>query len=210
MNTSRPRGRPRTFDRQAALEAAVALFWRHGYEGTSIADLTEALGVTPPTLYAAFGSKEQLYREALEHYIARDGDRAEVLRAEIPAYVVIEQYMRRAAERFTAPGRPPGCMISTASLNCAAENGAARAAAAALRDSSFKLLVEKLCQAVATGELPAESDVLALARFYSAVIQGMSVQAIDGASTADLNGLVDCALAAWPGRRPAQGAVRGA
>lgn len=183
----------------------MGLFWQHGYEGTSIADLTEAMGVTPPTLYAAFGSKEQLYREALEHYSAR-GDHADVLRTDRSAYEVIEQYIRQAAERFTDPRGPAGCMISTASLYCAVENEAARAAAAALRASSFKLLVAKLCWASQTGELPADTDVLGLARFYSAVIQGMSVQAIDGASAADLHRLVDYALAAWPGRRPSEDA----
>ena len=115
------------------------------------------------------------------------------------ARAAIEGYLRSAADRFTAPGRPAGCMISTASLNCAAENQAARAAAAALRAQAFDLLVAKLEWAKSTGELPASADPHALARFYSAIVQGMSVQAIDGAPAAALHNLVDLALAAWPG-----------
>jgi AcrR family transcriptional regulator len=198
MTTSKPRGRPRTFDRQAALEAAMTLFWRHGYEGTSIADLTSAMGFTPPTLYAAFGSKEQLYREVLAHYLTR----GRALSEDPCAYAAIEYHLRDAAEHFTNPAKPAGCMVSTALLYSAVENEAARAAAAALRAGAFALLVAKLDRAKATGELPADTDTQALARFYSAIIQGMSVQAIDGASAADLNDFVDIALAAWPGKRP--------
>src|SRR3954469_13206977 len=99
MTTSKPRGRPRTFDRQAALEAAMTLFWRHGYEGTSIADLTSAMGFTPPTLYAAFGSKEQLYREVLAHYLTR----GQALSEDPCAYTAIEYHLRDAAEHFTNP-----------------------------------------------------------------------------------------------------------
>lgn len=203
MSEKRVRGRPRSFDREAALDTAMLLFWRHGYEGTSIADLTNALGVTPPTLYAAFGSKEQLYREVLERYVARgELGRLREWGDQISAYEVLEQALRRVAESFSDPRTPPGCMVSSASLYCAAENESAKASASALRTSGITLLVAKLEQARASGELPEHTDPLALARFYGAVIQGMSVQAVDGASTAELQGIVDVALAAWPGKRP--------
>ncbi|KAB8143124.1 TetR/AcrR family transcriptional regulator [Chloroflexia bacterium SDU3-3] len=203
MAEQKPRGRPRTFDRQAALGAAMIHFWAHGYEGTSISDLTAAMGVTAPTLYAAFGSKEQLYREALQQYFQQGmGGWAAALHDDTPAYSVLKESMHMIAERFTHPGRPRGCMVSTASLYCAAENEAARQIAADLRDVSFRMLLSKLERAKATGELPAEVNVVVLARFYSAVVEGMSVQAVDGASTAELHALVDVALAAWPGQRP--------
>lgn len=178
-------------------------FWAHGYEGTSISDLTAAMGVTAPTLYAAFGSKEQLYREALQQYFLLGvGGWDAALLDGTPAYTLLRESMRTAATRFSQPDRPPGCMISTASLYCAAENEAARQIAADLRDVSFRMLVGKLERSKAAGELPAEVNEVALARFYSAVVEGMSVQAVDGASTAELLALVDVALAAWPGQRP--------
>lgn len=203
MTAQKPRGRPRTFDRQQALEAAMQLFWRHGYEGTSLADLTEAMGFTPPTLYAAFGSKEQLYREALEQY-AQKGEQtvARMMSEEVSAYAALEQQLRTLATRFTDPARPAGCMLQTASLYCAAENEAVRTAATFLRTNAFQLLIAKLEQAKRKGELAPETDTHALARFYSAIVQGMSVQAIDGASAVELGALVDLALAAWPGTKP--------
>ncbi len=181
----------------------MALFWRHGYEGTSIADLTNAMGITPPTLYAAFSSKEQLYHDVLTHYILRgEQARRPEMRDDISAYELIEAYLRRAADHFTDPATPAGCMVQTASLYCATENEGARAAAASMRASVFALLVAKLAWAKEGGELPPDSDTLALARFYSAIVQGMSVQAIDGASATDLHSFVDIALAAWPGKQP--------
>lgn len=203
MNDPKPRGRPRTFDRQAALDVAMELFWRYGYEGTSIADLTHAMGVTPPTLYAAFGSKEHLYRDVLMQYVLRGEGYA---RREIgeagAAYDAIEQYLHMLARHFTDPTTPAGCMVQTASLYCAAEHAAARSAAASVRAASFAQLIAKLEWAKHRGELPTDTDVHALARFYSAIVQGMSVQAIDGASTTELNHLVDIAMLAWPGKRP--------
>lgn len=179
------------------------VFWRHGYEGTSIADLTNVMGVTPPTLYAAFGSKEQLYREVLSHYVLRGGGASRrEMSEDVAAYDAIEQYLHKIALQYTDPTTPAGCMVQTASLRCAAENDAARAAAASMRAVTFAMLVAKLTWAQEVGELPADIDPQALARFYSAIVQGMSVQAIDGASTAELQSVVNLAMAAWPGKRP--------
>ncbi len=201
MATPKPRGRPRTFDRQAALDVAMALFWQHGYEGTSIADLTTAMGVTPPTLYTAFGSKEQLYREVLTQYFAPVEGVAQAELGEVrAAYTLLEQYLHALAFRFTDPSTPAGCMVQTGALYGAAENDAARRAVAALRAAAHELLVEKFEWAKQVGELPLETDTHALARFYSAIVQGMSVQAIDGARAADLKQVVDMALSVWPGR----------
>lgn len=204
MQNPKSRGRPRTFDRETALDAAVDMFWRHGYEGTSIADLTAAMGVTPPTLYAAFGSKEDLYREALGRYLERS-ERERGTSGDASAYAMIEHYLRAAADRFTDPGHPRGCMVSTASLYCAAENEAARSAAAALRTLAFEAAVAACERAKSTGELLPATDAVALARFYSAIAQGMSVQAVDGATAAELHAVVDLALAAWPGQRRTAG-----
>ncbi|XSG73179.1 TetR/AcrR family transcriptional regulator [Herpetosiphon llansteffanensis] len=202
MQATRPRGRPRTFDRQAALEAAMELFWRHGYEGTSIADLTAAMGFTPPTLYAAFGSKEDLYREVIQFFLLRSERRRVEAALEQPsAYAVLRFYLYAAAENFTDPQTPAGCMVATAALQCATENQPIVQEVARIRQQMLLAFVERLDVAKISGELPATIDSLALAHFYTAIVQGMSVQAIDGASTNDLLAVADLALSAWPGTK---------
>jgi AcrR family transcriptional regulator len=203
IETPRRRGRPPTFDRRAALDAAVPLFWRHGYEGASIAELTAAMGVAPPTLYAAFGSKEQLFREAMRHYHDSCGGlaRVEAFVAEPQAYGALATYLRDIAQAFADPAHPPGCMVSTTGLHAAADSQAASRTAAEFRGQLIDLLRSKFEGARQTGQLGEVVDAVALARFYTAVIQGMSAQACDGADAAALTGLAEVALAAWPGAR---------
>ncbi|MBM7845340.1 TetR/AcrR family transcriptional regulator [Herpetosiphon giganteus] len=202
MQVTRPRGRPRTFDRQAALEAAMELFWRHGYEGTSIADLTTAMGFTPPTLYAAFGSKEDLYREVIQFFLLRsERRRMEAALEQSSAYAMLRSYLYAAAENFTDPHTPAGCMVATAALQCATENQPIAQEVARIRQQMLLAFVERLNEAKTSGELPTTIDALALANFYTAIVQGMSVQAIDGANTNDLIAVVDLALSAWPGEK---------
>jgi TetR/AcrR family transcriptional regulator, copper-responsive repressor len=195
-STGKRRGRPPSFDRNAALDAAVELFWRHGYEGASIAMLTEAMGVAPPTLYAAFGSKPALYREAMARY-AGGGPRD---RPASPgsAYDTVRQFLHAAADQFTRPGRPRGCMVASGSLRCGLDAKDAVDTAAVLRSNAFARFVGELEKARGAGELAATADPTAMARFYMAVLQGMSVQAIDGADAEALHAIVDAALAAWP------------
>lgn len=208
MSKLKSRGRPRIFDRQAALDAAMERFWRYGYEGTSISDLTEAMGCTAPTLYGLFGSKEQLYREILEHYLhLREQRRALLLEGVSSVYAALEISLRAAALAFSDGSGPTGCLVSTASLNCARENFAIVNFTAGLRASGLESLSAEFQQAQQSGELPAAIDPIALARFYIAVLQGMSVQAIDGAAPDELNQLVDIALLAWPGKRPVHSVV---
>lgn len=194
------RGRPRTFDRDAMLRKALGLFWEHGYEGVSIARLVEAMGIAPPSLYAAFGSKEALYREALELYVTGPGAFIAGALAEAPtAKAAIERILREAVLRFTAKSSPRGCAVATGELDCAPENREIAHCVAVLRAASLEATTRRLRQARNEGELPAGVDVNALARFYGAVIQGMSAQAKDGASAAELSGIADAALRAWPG-----------
>jgi len=185
----RRRGRPPAFDRADVLAKAGETFWRLGYEGASIVDLTAAMGITPQSLYAAFGSKADLYREALGWY----GDAFATLTEEdLAAPDVIGTlcaWLDAQATGFADPAHPPGCMISTAVLGCAVENDPVARLVAARREATIARLRERLERAKADGELKPTADPAALARFIGAIIQGMSVQARDGASAAEL-----CAL----------------
>jgi AcrR family transcriptional regulator len=197
-----PRGRPREFDGDEALDRALELFWRQGYEGTSIADLRKAIGITAPSLYAAFGSKAELYRRVLERYLAGLGRcLADALREETAAYAALERFLFESAKNFAGAKHPPGCLISCAIPTCAPENRKVADVVSAKRIESVHKLRNRFQQAVKSGELPRGTDTEQLARFYGAVIQGMSIQALDGAGTKALRGIAETALKAWPGLR---------
>lgn len=201
----RKRGRPRLLDRDVGLDVAARLFWEHGYEGTSIAELTKAMGITPPSLYATFGSKEQLFNAALDHASQRENrTRLEALAADIPAYDAIAFYLHDGAARFADPTTPPGCMVSTATLQHAEETASVARAVADRRSATIALVKARLDRAIREEELPVGTDTEALARYYGAIVQGMSAQSCDGASADVLRRLADIALSAWPGKKPAR------
>jgi len=194
------RGRPRSFDRTAALRRAMDLFWVRGYEATSLSDLTTAMGISSPSLYAAFGCKEELFREAVALYGATEGMGALRLLDEAPtARAAIETMLRRSAERFTRPGRPPGCLAVLGAINCSADNESVQQHLAEYRAGVSKALRRRLERGVAEGELPSGFDVDAAAAFYVTVQNGLSLQARDGASRQRLEDIADCAMAAWDG-----------
>lgn len=198
-NTRRSRGRPREFDKKRALKAAMMLFWRQGYEGTSIAELTRAMSITAPSLYAAFGSKEQLYREVLELYMSTHGDAlARTLASSGPCRDVVARMLAVAAHQFSRPGLPHGCMVANGALRCAKEHSAAVKATGMLRRLGQDALRARIEAAIADGELPQGADASGLSAFYTATVQGMSVQAVDGATTEQLLKLGDYAMATWP------------
>lgn len=200
--TVRKRGRPRVLNRETGLEVAANLFWERGYEGTSIADLTAAMGITPPSLYATFGSKEELFRMALNHSISQqNSQRLQLLDAKRPVYETLKLFLYDIAEGDTQPDKPRGCIVSTAVLQHSEENASVARTTAALREASIQVLKSRFDRAVSEGELPEGTDTDTLARFYGAVMQGMSAQACDGACTIRLKALVDIALNAWPGKR---------
>ena len=161
--------------------------------------LTEAMGFTPPTLYAAFGSKEALYRETLDRY-GRRSVGSQPAGVDTSLFGMVERFLRNAAREFTRGDQPRGCMISTGSLRCAADQRAAVNAAATHRASAFDGFVVRVEEAKRLGELPIDTNAHALSRFYAAVAQGMSVQAIDGADATALEAMIDIAMAAWPGK----------
>lgn len=205
MNTmkiieKRPRGRPRLLDREQALEAALQLFWRHGYEGTSIADLTAAMGVTPPSLYAAFGSKDALYSAALDRYEASYGGYAARALAEEPRVRdAVARMLREAVTVYAASREPLGCMLATGAVMCAPEHKDVTADLARRRGSVTAMVKGRFDRAVAEGELAPSTDTATLAAFYAAVIQGLSIQARDGVDRGVLEAIAATALSAWPG-----------
>jgi AcrR family transcriptional regulator len=196
---ARTRGRPRAFDREAALAQATRLFWEKGYEATSISDLTEAMGIGSPSLYAAFGSKEALYAEALQHY----GENYEPLfwgnfqSAATAREAIMSLLLDSAA---TLSGRradiPNGCMVALSSVGSEghAELGELVRSARAV---GLERLRARLEQAVADGEVPASVDLHALARFVQTVQSGMSILARDGASRAELEAVAQVAMLGW-------------
>jgi AcrR family transcriptional regulator len=193
-------GRPREFDRGAALEAAMLAFWRKGFAATSMNDLCDAMGVRSPSLYAAFGSKEALYLEAIEHYVEIFGPPVwDKLAEGATARAGVETLLLAATESLPKSGTiPAGCMATLAAVSDEWPAGIADVVRK-IRVEMLGMLRSRLEAGVANGELPTTTDIEALSRFYLTVYQGMAVQARDGAATAELRGVVAAAMAAWPG-----------
>ncbi|MEV7168641.1 TetR/AcrR family transcriptional regulator [Streptomyces sp. NPDC093224] len=191
------RGRPRSFDRDAALDKAMTAFWERGYEATSIADLTASIGIGAPSLYAAFGDKRKLFDEVVVVYGSRYGDFAAVALAEEPtARAAVERVLREAAEVYTDPAHPRGCMVLSAAVNTTSDE-----VAEALRErraANLALFESRIRADVAAGVLPPDTDAAALARYAGAVLQGMSQQSRDGATREELLAVAERALLAWP------------
>jgi len=174
-------GRPREFDRNEALAKARDVFWSRGYEGVSMADLVSTLGLASARIYAAFGSKEALFRETVALYDAEEGGFATRAIAEEPtAQLAIERILREAVETYTRKGRPHGCMVVSAATNCASENEGVREWLEGYRRRRTASLVERLERAVEDGELKPETDARILGDYYATVLHGLSVQARDG------------------------------
>ncbi|MBB3382642.1 AcrR family transcriptional regulator [Rhizobium sp. BK609] len=194
-SSPRKRGRPPAFDRETILAAARDTFWQHGYDGSSIADLTAAMGITPQSLYAAFGSKAELYRETLDQY--RRMPRPEPgnpFQDKIDTVTAFERFLTNSAKIFTAPEHPKGCMISTAVLNCAEENEPIAHHVASMRLQTLDIFTARIERGIAEGDIRPEANPRSLARFLGAIVQGMSVQARDGATTDELLALLSHAL----------------
>lgn len=192
------RGRPRQFDRSGALLKGLELFWERGYEGTSVSALTEALGISAPSLYAAFGSKEELFREAVAYY--NDPDRSPTALALRPGPTVrqaVTNMLRDNAHAYTNSSTPRGCLVVLAATTYTPDSEAVRDLLAALRDQDRRQLQSRLDRAVSEGELPASANTSALATFVMTVLHGMSIQARDGADVEALDAVVDITMLAW-------------
>ena len=190
-------GRPRSFDTDKALDEAMEVFWRHGYDGASLAMLTKAMGIKPPSLYAAFGSKEGLLKAALDRYAQRRSEHMRFVLAGETAHDVAERFLSSIAESHTDPANPPGCLLVQGGLACGAGSENIPFELASRRAQGEMELRERFIQAQQDGDLPADSDPVALARFLSTVASGMGVLASSGADREALREVARVSLRAF-------------
>ena len=190
-------GRPREFDPDEVLETAMKLFWEHGFDGVSISDLTDATGINRRSLYAAFGSKEELFGRAVWRYLDGPGGFVAAALQQPTARDVAEIMLHGAADSYTDPGRPRGCLLVHGALAAGEGTDAVRVDLAQQRDASVKALARRFDEAQAAGELPGV-NALVLARWINSVCQGISVQARSGATREDLHEVAEQALVGWP------------
>jgi AcrR family transcriptional regulator len=191
-------GRPRAFDTEQALDRAVDLFWTQGYEGTSLADLTEAMGINKPSLYAAFGNKESLFRKAIERYQEDQASYIGVAMAEPTARKAIEKMFASHARFLSGREKPPGCMTVQSAMSCSKESRQVQNELVAIRRHSEDVLRERLEQGIAEGDLPEGTDVAALAKYLSTVSQGMALKSTEGVTYDELMSVASMAMCAWP------------
>jgi len=191
-------GRPREFDLDSALDRALLVFWRNGYEGASISDLTEAMGINPPSLYAAFGNKEGLFRKVVDRYVERHACFWEVARAAPTARAMVEHLLRASADFVTDEANPRGCLFVRGPMACSEAANKIRDELVTRRATGEAMLRERLERGIAEGEIPPELDPADYARYIMTVLEGMSVQAAGGASRADLHKVAEMTLRNWP------------
>jgi AcrR family transcriptional regulator len=192
------RGRPRAFDVDQALDRAMQVFWQKGYEGASLADLTKAMGINRPSLYAAFGNKEELFRKVLDRYDNGPAAYANEALNKPSARAVAERLLRGAADLQTGPHSPAGCLMVQGALACGDEVNPIRQELMARRAAGEAAVRRRFERAKAEGDLPPDSDPAALALYVATVIRGMAVQAAGGATRKELRRVIQVALRAWP------------
>ncbi|MDF7760991.1 TetR/AcrR family transcriptional regulator [Kosakonia cowanii] len=198
--TKKSRGRPKVFDREAALDKAMTLFWQHGYEATSLSDLVEATGAKAPTLYAEFTNKEGLFRAVLDRYIARFARQHEALLEceEKPVEEALLDYFSAVARCFTSTDTPAGCFMINTSATLAASSQEIAKTIKTRHARQEETLQHFLAQRQAKGEIPAGVDIAALAQFLGCILQGMSISAREGACVEKLLQITRTTLRLWP------------
>jgi AcrR family transcriptional regulator len=191
-------GRPREFDVEKALDRALKLFWRKGYEGASLSDLTKAMGINRPSLYAAFGNKEALFKKAIDRYVEGPGAFLREAMQQPTAKAVVEHVFRGTIELVTDSRNPHGCLMVQGALACGDTADCVRREMAKRRDASVTALCERFERAVADADLPSNCNPADLARFVATVMHGIAVQAASGATRDELERAAKIALRAWP------------
>ena len=200
------RGRPRSFDRDAALQAAMAVFWEKGYEAASINDLTEAMGVNPPSLYAAFGDKEKLFLAAVDRYLEERRQSCPYAK-EPTAREAMQMLLTYMAHELTEPCHPRGCLMMMASATTGSASAVLQKALANERSWGRERIRDRIRRGIAEGDVPRGTDANALTDFYVTIITGMGMQARDGASRRSLLATVERAMQLFP-PAPARSAKR--
>ena len=191
-------GRARAFDADDALERAMTVFWAKGYEGTSLADLTAAMGINRPSLYAAYGNKEELFRKALERYGEGPSSYERTALAQPTARAVAEGLMRGAADAQTDPRTPAGCLAVLGTTYCAEDSSPVGKILIESRLAGHAAIRERFERARAQGDLPADADPKQLTHYIGAVVCGMAVLAASGATRQELERVIELTLQAWP------------
>lgn len=189
-------GRPREFDREAALIQARDLFWRHGFEGTSMSDLVAALGIASARIYKAFGSKEQLFREAVAHYAEHEGGFAARALEEGDIATAIRRMLMDAVALYTRPRAPAGCMVVSSASALSDENQPLQQWMAEQRRLRTESVIDRFRRAAEAGQLRSDADPDLLGNYYALVLHGLSVQARDGVPAEVLESVVKVSLAA--------------
>lgn len=193
-------GRPRGFDRDAAINAAMTLFWEHGYEPTTLSLLKEAMGgISPTSFYAAFGSKEALFREVVERYRITHGSVTDILRDEsLPPRDVIEACLRRSVAMQTDASHPIGCLVTQGATNCGSDNRFATELLAAERKANFNAMLKQVERAVSLGHIPPGTDPHGVTTLFNTMMLGIATSARDGASRDKLETAIGLAMKSWP------------
>jgi len=191
-------GRPRAFDLDKALDCALQVFWQKGYEGASLADLTKAMGINRPSLYAAFGNKEDLFRKVLDRYSSGPAAFVNAALCEPTARAVVERLLRQTVDKLGDPHKPKGCLLVQSALSCGDAANPIRKELIARRAAGFAALRKRFKRAITDGDLPTDSDPADLARYVVTISSGMAIQAVGGATRDELRRVVEIALRAWP------------
>jgi AcrR family transcriptional regulator len=198
--TRHRRGRPRSFNPDDALDRALKVFWAKGYEGASLPDLTRAMGINRPSLYAAFGNKADLFRRALARYDQGPAGYVRAALREPTARCVARRVLAGAIDLLCAPGHPRGCLAVQGALACGDDADCARRELAAFREAGVRALRQRFDRARREGDLPRSANPADLARFLATVMHGLSIEAAGGAQRAELARVARMALRVWPGR----------
>jgi AcrR family transcriptional regulator len=197
-----PRKTRRQFDRETALATAMELFWRHGYEATSMSKLLEALGLTAPSLYMAFGNKEQLFQEAVKYYTQQYAAKVFApLESAGTAREAIEQVLYNSADLVASGKNPNGCLVSFGAINSPDHTALPSSLLKSVRKVVFNRIRERLQKGVSSGELPESTDPARLAKFYQGILGAIQLLSLDGATRAELRAVARDSLKSWPGEK---------